>query len=183
VKDESVSLRHNLGVIMDEKYIAHDKFDWDHRSAQKTTKMVLKMLSDNAREKYRQTEQITQSLIRVSIARPYMHISRPLDNPSAYVADRNFLPFIEFAADTLKNQQHFEYVHKQYRSGPVVNQSLDKRTPYLNYLNKGLAESLVTFNNAVKDQDMQADWVSDISLSLRCGLFVTCWKINKVPLF
>ncbi|CAG7559096.1 unnamed protein product [Fusarium equiseti] len=61
---EGVNLRHNLDIVMDEKYTSSDKFDDAYREAKEAAKMTLEMLRDDAKKKQNKTDQITQTLIR-----------------------------------------------------------------------------------------------------------------------
>ncbi|KIL85162.1 hypothetical protein FAVG1_11591 [Fusarium avenaceum] len=136
---DGVNLRHNLDIIMDEKYTSSDKFDDAYRDAKEAAKMTLSMLRDDAKEKQNKTDQITQTLIR-------------------------------FKEETLKNQPNVKFLIKQYKTGPVENKS-NKKTPYLTFLNKDLADSLVNFNNMVKDaQNKYADWEKNTAIAIG-----TCW--------
>lgn len=48
---EDINLRHNLNVIMNEKYTSTDKFDAAYHESKEAAKLVLSMLRDSAMEK------------------------------------------------------------------------------------------------------------------------------------
>ncbi|KAF5005774.1 hypothetical protein FDECE_7803 [Fusarium decemcellulare] len=107
-----INLRHNLSIILHERYSSRDNFDGAYYEAREIAKMALEVLRENAKEKQRQTEDIRQTLIK-------------------------------------------------YKTGPVTNRSHDIKTPYIEYLNKDLADSLATLNKKVKEaQDQYSDWTN-----------------------
>ncbi|KIL94081.1 hypothetical protein FAVG1_02643 [Fusarium avenaceum] len=120
VNGEEINLFHNLSILTDEKYTASDRVDGAYRKANQAAHMVLSMLIQEARDKHRRTENITQSLSM------FLNVIR-------------------------NSQSQFEYLNRQFKTGPVVNQAADKSTPYLEYLNKDLATSLATFSNVEKN--------------------------------
>jgi hypothetical protein len=65
VNQEDINLRHHISILTDEKYTASDRIDEAYREAKEAAQMVLSMLNEDARDKYRRTENITQSLIMV----------------------------------------------------------------------------------------------------------------------
>ncbi|KAM0279922.1 hypothetical protein ACHAO9_011439 [Fusarium lateritium] len=64
---------------------------------------------------------------------------------------------MRFEEDTRRNQQGSEYLTRQFKTGPVANHASDNKTPYLEFINKNLAESLTTFSNVVKDEIKRVD--------------------------
>lgn len=68
VNEEEINLLHNLSILTDEKYTAPDRVDGAYREAKEAAQMVLSMLNQEARDKHRRTENITQSLIVVGCA-------------------------------------------------------------------------------------------------------------------
>ncbi|TEY30974.1 hypothetical protein BOTCAL_0832g00010 [Botryotinia calthae] len=137
---DGVNLRHNLDIILDEKYTSSSTFDAAYKDAKEAAKMTLGMLSDDAKEKQKKTDEITQTLIT-------------------------------FKTDTLKNQPNVEFLMKQYKTGPVANNSKDHKTPYLEYLNKDLADSLVRFKNMVTEaSEKYSEWDKNTAIAIG-----TCW--------
>ncbi|TGO07897.1 hypothetical protein BTUL_0239g00070 [Botrytis tulipae] len=137
---DGVNLRHNLDIILDEKYTSSSTFDAAYKDAKEAAKMTLGMLSDDAKEKQKKTDEITQTLIT-------------------------------FKTETLKNQPNVEFLMKQYKTGPVANNSKDHKTPYLEYLNKDLADSLVRFRNMVTEaSEKYSEWDKNTAIAIG-----TCW--------
>ncbi|KAJ3532747.1 hypothetical protein NM208_g8298 [Fusarium decemcellulare] len=61
-----------------------------------------------------------------------------------------------------------------YKTGSVTNRAHDNKTPYIEYLNKDLADSLATLNKKVKEvQDQYSDWETNTAISI-----ATCWIVG-----
>jgi hypothetical protein len=142
---EGINLRHNLDIVMDEKYTSSDKFDNAYHEAKDAAKMTLSMLSNEAKEKQTKTDEITQTLIR-------------------------------FKEDTLKTQPDVKFLIQKYKTGGKT------MPPYLDYLNKDLADSIAKFNEMVKDaQNKYADWEKNTAIAVgTCWLGVVGWVIMGI---
>ncbi|KAH7188129.1 uncharacterized protein B0J16DRAFT_317799 [Fusarium flagelliforme] len=148
---EDINLRHQLDIILDDKYASYDDFDDDYRDAKEAAQLTLSMLRDNARDKYNRTNEITQTLVRAE-------------------ADIPPFPSIQFRERVLDNQSAVRYLIKQYKTGPVENRS-DKKTPYVEILNKDLADNLFNLSNKVNEvRDKYSDWETNTSIPVG-----TCW--------
>ncbi|KAM0231963.1 hypothetical protein ACHAP5_010896 [Fusarium lateritium] len=79
---------------------------------------------------------------------------------------------MRFEEDIRRNQQSSEYLNRQFKSGPVASNAPDKQTPYLEYLNKNLAESLTTFSNVVKGEVNRVDLERNTATAIGTCQFV-----------
>lgn len=72
VNQGEINLLHHLSILTDEKYTAFNRVDEEYREAKEAAQMVLSILNEEARDKHRRTENITQSLIMVRFAYSWM---------------------------------------------------------------------------------------------------------------
>ena len=151
---EDINLRHQLNIILDERYRSPSDFDGNYRDAKEASQMTLSMLRDDAREKQRSIEEVLQTLVRVRIVLSIQALSNWV------MAD---ITAIQFREQTLRNQRDVKFLTQQYKTGPVENRS-DKKTPYLEVLNKDLADSLIDFEKKVREiQGKYTNWVRGTS--------------------
>ncbi|KAG8677742.1 hypothetical protein FPOAC2_03830 [Fusarium poae] len=59
---DGINLRHNLDILLDEKYTSADKFDEVYKVAKEAALMTLTMLSDEATKKQKETDKISETL-------------------------------------------------------------------------------------------------------------------------
>ncbi|KAJ4004049.1 hypothetical protein NW766_011905 [Fusarium irregulare] len=77
---------------------------------------------------------------------------------------------IQFREQTLGNQRDVKFLTQQYKTGPVENRS-DKKTPYLEVLNKDLADGLVNLEKTAREvRDKYSDWEKNAATAVS-----TCW--------
>ncbi|RBR08929.1 uncharacterized protein FIESC28_10109 [Fusarium coffeatum] len=88
---------------------------------------------------------------------------------------------IRFRDRILESQWDIEFLIKQYNTGSVENKS-DKKAPYLEVLNKDLADKLATFNNKVKEaQDKYSDWEKNAATTVGiCSIKPLGWIVMGI---
>ncbi|KAG8625181.1 hypothetical protein KVT40_006932 [Elsinoe batatas] len=114
-----LNLRYQLDVLMDTKYTSASAQDDAFRESREGAKMVLSMLSGQARENCGAIREIVKVLL-------------------------------VFKDNTMRNVGGVNYIIKQYKTGPVENET-NTNTPYLEYLNADLKTKTDQWEEAVRN--------------------------------